>query len=246
MGALLQCLLVTEDVTWEELAPTFIPEIFRRHLARQRCRGFEFDTRCLQGKDDLVAAWDEFAPQTGVVVKFTLLFYKLVGRPGVALLEDVAAAYDQRWGLLRDEARKELVENCHKLARASSVAELVPELLPDGMYTDDYMCELILWAERFGRRLGKRVIPAHRWPDRGDCRLLQAWRHPMGRRLQRRRQAKATMVWRAKAVATAEEQQVEEMQESWIHLQWWLWQDQRQWIPVSHGTMFETAGVGPR
>jgi len=45
LGDLIQCLLVVGEVTWEDLAPSIIPEALRRHVLRQQNKGRTFSSR---------------------------------------------------------------------------------------------------------------------------------------------------------------------------------------------------------
>jgi hypothetical protein len=196
LGDLVQCLLVVDDVAWEDLAPSLIPEALRRHAARQSwwC---EFRAEKLRGEpvERLIAAWDEFAPLSGMVLCFCSLFLHLVGRPNGRSLNEVRAFYDARVGRLREEDIADVVDTCTQLCRNKSSLDFLPLLLPrinakplgelflwaesyGRRRTADLLGELVLWAEKFSQR--ENTIPAAAWPQLdmldGPFELLQKWR----------------------------------------------------------------------
>merc|ERR1719433_2285152 len=102
LGDLIQYLLIIEDISWEDLAPTFIPEALRRHVARclSRQQSLQvtedalengFDSRTCTSVEELISAFDRCAPQAGMVSSFCIMFYKHVGRPRGRTLAQVEA-----------------------------------------------------------------------------------------------------------------------------------------------------------
>jgi len=177
LGHLMQCLLIVEDISWHDLSPTLVPEALRRHVARQRLEGRVFDSRTCGTMEELIAAWDDFAPQAGTVLSFSAIFLQRVGRPDGLSLNDVTLACDQRWGRLRDDVRETLIRHCADLSRKTSLTEVMVHLLPEQHRTRETICELILWAEKFGRHVNSGAIPAHQWPHLGSSPLLSRWQH---------------------------------------------------------------------
>jgi len=194
LGSLVHCLLVVEDVLWEDLAPTLIPEAFRRHVMRQEAKGYYFDSRfCAESADQLVSLWDWFAPQAGMVITFLVMYYHRVGRPKGETIENVECRYDRRWGRLPDEADTELVGMCNYLRQRTSAADFFPLMFPwttggpqslkeavqwaelhsRGSISNS-LCEIILWAEKHGRC--SAGIPETEWPAlNGPHELLTKW-----------------------------------------------------------------------
>uniref|UniRef100_A0A7S0AA38 Uncharacterized protein n=1 Tax=Pyrodinium bahamense TaxID=73915 RepID=A0A7S0AA38_9DINO len=221
LGNLVHCLLVVEEVTWEDLAPSLVPEALRRHVMRQECNCLTFrSNRCGRSAEQLVAAWDSFAPDVGKVVCFSVMFYQRVGRPSGWSLADVEAAYDRRWGRLREEVMAGVMGACAHLCQQHSVMDFLLPIIPGGACSVDHIAELILWAERHGttESLGKPSWRAERrgrgaasaaappeaeWPaPRGPCPLLQEW---LSRSLRRRRPRQPQQRWRPNAKQDAAE-----------------------------------------
>jgi hypothetical protein len=194
LGSLVHCLLVVEDVTWEDLAMTLIPEAFRRHFVRQECKGYQFDSRwCAESADQLISLWDYFAPQAGMVITFFVMFYHRVGRPKDCTLEEVRCRYDRRWGRLPDDANSELIEICNHLRQQASATDFFPLMFPwtsggpqslkevmqwaqthSRASISSCLCEIILWAEKHGRC--SKAIPEGDWPVlNGPYELLNEW-----------------------------------------------------------------------
>lgn len=194
LGSLVHCLLVVEDVLWEDLAPTLIPEAFRRHVMRQETKGYFFDSRwCPESADQLVSLWDYFAPQAGMVITFFVMFYHLVGRPQGETIEDVECRYDRRWGRLPDDVNTELIGMCSHLRTKASASDFFPFMFPwtsggpqslkevvqwAEMHSRasilSSLCEIILWAEKYGRC--SAAIPEIEWPGlNGPHELLRKW-----------------------------------------------------------------------
>jgi hypothetical protein len=176
LGELMQCLLITEEITLKDLLPTLLPEALRRHVARQHAKEKKFNSRdheLSRHEKNLVAAWDNFAPKAGLVVSFCAMFYDAVGRPGDCPLEEVEAKYDQRWGRLGENVTRDLMKDCARLCQQGSVADLLIPLLPERSRGLGWLCEAILWAEKHGYR---RMIPADGWPRlTGPHPLLRRW-----------------------------------------------------------------------
>lgn len=183
LGNLVHSLLVAEDFTWEQLAPTLLPEAMRRHACRERARGQAFDPwpQASHHGDawPLVAAWDTFAPQFGLVTGFCVAFLQRVGRPQGLSLDEIAASYDQRWGRLPADYTSSLVLACAGLVRRPSWAHLLAVLSPesDGSPEVERAAELILWAEQHGRKFNAGTIPAAVWPSLSgkEYPLLRHW-----------------------------------------------------------------------
>lgn len=180
LGSLVHCLLIVEEVAWEDLAPCLLPEALRRHAVRQRCRGWHFDPcQCGESVKELIAAWDGFALQVGVVTCFSVLFCQRVGRPPSCTLRDVEATYDRRWGRLRPDLVADVLSTCAHISEHQSLSGVLQSLLPSRFSADnlDRVAELILWAERYGRRRDVGVIQPEAWPLLGDidCPLLRQW-----------------------------------------------------------------------
>lgn len=194
LGSLIHCLLVVEDVTWEDLAFTLIPEAFRRHVIRQESKGYHFDSRwCAASADQLISLFDWFAPRAGMVVTFFVMFYHRVGRPKGDSLEEVQCRYDRRWGRLPDNANTELVEMCNHLRQKASAADFFPLMFPwtsggpqslkevvqwaethSRASISSSLCEMILWAEKYGH--SHTLIPERNWPVlNGPHDLLDEW-----------------------------------------------------------------------
>mmetsp|Transcript_45803 Transcript_45803/g.132623 ORF Transcript_45803/g.132623 Transcript_45803/m.132623 type:complete len:328 (+) Transcript_45803:667-1650(+) len=226
LGRLVHYLLVAEEVTWEELAPVLLPEALRRHALRQRSRGWAFDRHCCRdSKDKLINAWDAFAMPAGLVTCFCAMFYKQVGRPWGATLGDVATAYDRQWGRLRPEITSDIMSTCARLSHSQSLVDVLEILLPAETTAGrmDRAVELILWADKYGRRHDAGVIKPAAWPSlTGRCPLLHEWqaRHSYSRQqqrghlrcrdAQRRRDPRHHRAWRW--TPRAEVQSVEEHQ----------------------------------
>lgn len=209
LGDLIHCLLIVEEVGWEDLAPTFLPEALRRHVSRQTHSGRVFDSLlCRRSADDLIAAWNDFAPGSLGVSSWILLFCQRVGRPLGHSLEEVQATYDRRWGRLYDNAVGSMVGTCAHLSQHQSIMDVFSLMFPVGTHSSadpvnvaDCLSELILWSEKYGLRLkSDGVIAAEEWPQlRGPHVLLSKWRSEdvVGRpQLHRHRVGSWTQDWR--------------------------------------------------
>lgn len=182
LGHLIQYLLIAEEITWQDLAPTFVPEALRRHVARGvRARRFSdqpkepFASQTCRSVAEIIGAFDKFAPAACQVTYFCVLFYKDVGRPHGQSLSDVEAAYDRKWGGLAQQRKDEIVARCAKLCESKSVRDIIPPMV-EGSSTDDDLAELLLWAEHYGWGHPNDVIPVEQWPQKGKHVMLQAWR----------------------------------------------------------------------
>lgn len=176
LGTLVHSLLIVDEVTWEDLAPSLLPEALRRHAVRQRSRGWTFNPRSCSGStEQLISAWEAFAQQPGLVISFCAMFYKRVGRPQGCTLREVEISYDRRCGRLRDDVKLDIVSACAQLAECHSLTHVLDIILPSSSSASrvDDAGELILWADRYGRRRDALAIPAEAWPSLdGKCPLL--------------------------------------------------------------------------
>lgn len=197
LGDLVQCLLIVEDISWEDLAPTIIPEALRRHVSRRAWEGHTFDSQHTFGNtvEELIGAWDDFAPQSGMVLSFCALFLQMIGRPAGRSLDEVRAAYDLSWGRLREEDMRDVVDACAHFVKGKSVMDFVPLILPSVkcrpghlgeffLWAEKYgrqratacIGELVLWAERYGHVAAAEVVPATSWPNLdGPYPRLRQW-----------------------------------------------------------------------
>merc|ERR1712226_431465 len=113
-------------------------------------KGYRFDSRwCRESVDQLISLWDYFAPQSGIVIAFFVMFYHRVGRPNGDSLEDVESRYDQRWGRLPDETATDMIEMCNYLRQRQSAADLFPLLFPWGIGGPLNHREIVRWAETY-------------------------------------------------------------------------------------------------
>jgi len=186
LGRLAHCLLIVDEITWEDLGPALLPEALRRHAVRQRSRGKHFDPQqCGSSPKDLLAAWDCFASHVGLVIGFCVMFCKLVGRPKGSTIADVKLKYDKRWGRLTDTQASNILHFCSELAKCNSLALILEMLYPSSFCRDrlEQVCELILWADKFGRWREMGAIPAARWPLFGQNAfpLLSRWKKDKAR-----------------------------------------------------------------
>lgn len=199
LGDLIQCLLISNDVSWDDLAPTLIPEAMRRQVARSLREHRYFDpwSSPLDVADisELVKAWDVFAPQCCTVTFMCISFCKLVGRPQDMSLEDVVLAYDKRWGRLGDEVVNDILKACLELRRRNSIESFFPSLLPGALSQSfeeavctvkeasmcqskemKFLAECILWASWYGWNSDTEHIRASEWPSiKGAHKLLAHW-----------------------------------------------------------------------
>lgn len=193
LGNLAHCLLIVEEVSWEELARCLLPEALRRHIARQRCRGFHFHIHnCSGSTRKLIDEWDNFAPQAGLVTCFCLVFCQRVGRPQGCNLRDVAQAYDRRWGRLETDVMADIMCTCARLLECKSLVQTLEMVFPQIFRRDnvDFVGEMILWAELHGRRMNTGPIRHELWPqwERDSCHLLQKWRTSSSKRGKKQQQ----------------------------------------------------------
>jgi len=135
LGDLIQCLLISDALSWDDLAPMLVPEAMRRQAARGLRAEGRFDP--WKESDEiwdihgLVSAWDAFAPRSCSVTFMCASFCKLVGRPQDLALEDVVLSYDKRWGRLGDEVVSDILRSCTELRRQDlSIRSFFPSLLP--------------------------------------------------------------------------------------------------------------------
>jgi len=200
LGDLIQYLLVTEDISWEDLAPSFIPEALRRHvgrgIARQKFQhqswldysGTEdFNSSSCSTVEDIICAFNKFAPKAGMVSSFCVMFYRCVGRPQGFTLSQVQEEYDKTWGHLAQASREEIVAKCSRLCQLDSVSDILPPMFPSGSCSDEDVAELILWAEWQGGRWRNEAIPVEQWTALDAPHpLLEAWKtQPIGTQRQK-------------------------------------------------------------
>jgi hypothetical protein len=181
LGNLIHCLLLATDITWADLAPSLLPEALRRHAARQRSRGWRFDPcSCGDSVQELVSAWDDFALQAGLVTCFCVMFCERIGTRHGCSLQDVERRYDVRWGRLESGTMADIMSSCRKLCSCKSIADVLPMMLPEGFQGGnmDDAAELILWAERYGRRRDVGVIGQLAWPrlQQSQRPFLREWK----------------------------------------------------------------------
>eukprot|EP00747_Dinoflagellata_sp_TGD_P162258 gnl/TRDRNA2_/TRDRNA2_179664_c0_seq1.p1 gnl/TRDRNA2_/TRDRNA2_179664_c0~~gnl/TRDRNA2_/TRDRNA2_179664_c0_seq1.p1 ORF type:complete len:557 (+),score=82.90 gnl/TRDRNA2_/TRDRNA2_179664_c0_seq1:60-1673(+) len=166
LGHLVHCLLVVDEITWADLAPTLVPEALRRHVLRSEQRGRCFDSRACNtsSMEELIWAWDCFAPQACMVLSSCIMFYHRIGKPHGQSLQDVMDAYDRRWGRLPQSVVEDIISECDVLCQKLSVVDFVLPLMISSSFCIEDVCELLLWAEKFGRWRGSNVIPEEHWP----------------------------------------------------------------------------------
>lgn len=193
LGNLVHYLLILEDITWDDLAQSLIPEALRRHIIRQERAGKKFSSSSCGGSTQrLIAAWDRFAPHAGMVISCAVMFYKHVGRPqcddeglrwnGHRSPVEVASAYDRRWGRLRAEVIANIVSGCDELCQRRSILDLLAPIWPGGTNCSlDGVAQLILWAEKHGHAEMHRGAGAtgeileDQWPLFNRHVLPQQW-----------------------------------------------------------------------
>jgi len=199
LGNLIQLLLVSEGVTWQDLAPFLVPEALRRHVSRKSWEGIKFDpTVCARCSEKLIAAWDKFAPQVGMVSCFCAMFVQCIGRPKGMSLADVEVDRDRCWGRLDQVVVRDMIDACAILRKKESIVAFFPILFPSAVASSlldllqwsesynesphsirssDILCELILWSTQHACFANNRAIPADQWPSlHGSCPLLDAWK----------------------------------------------------------------------
>merc|ERR1712151_1037084 len=161
------------------------PEALRRHAVRQRSRGCYFDPReCGRSAQDLVSGWDCFSSHVGLVLGFCVIYCKLVARPKQTTLDDVRALYDRQHGRLADGTKAAIIGRCDELSRCQSLVGILEILQPHDFVAGrlDKVCELILWAEKYGRRREMDAIKADLWLNlqAGACPLFCKWQREVG------------------------------------------------------------------
>ncbi|CAE7721268.1 unnamed protein product [Symbiodinium pilosum] len=200
LGDLLHCLLIVDDLEWEELKTTIIPEALRRHVWRQECKGFYFDSASLdRTASGVLAQWENFAPDACKVLCFIATYLCRVGRPQGASLQTVMAAFDRNQGRL-PKAHEEIAAVCSSLQEASLPAVLD---LMGASYSEDFLAEMVLWAVRHGssqwrgwRREAKELMEEGMEGPDDLCPLL--YRLQRGKPLKPSRGHTPKYVWKPK------------------------------------------------
>jgi hypothetical protein len=151
LGDLVHCLLLVDDISWEDLKPSIVPEALRRHVWRQECKGQDFDiSKVWDGNpESLISKWNMFAPNACMVLSFTAFFIQRVGRPCGSSLREVMDSYDRRWGQLTPVIKAEAKEFCAQLQQLSLKGVFTTMGVS---YSSDSLAELLLWAVKHGRR----------------------------------------------------------------------------------------------
>jgi hypothetical protein len=159
LGNLIVYLSILDEFSWVDLAPTFVPEMLRRAVARF-VSPLE-PTRC-DSVADIISRFDELEPEHGLVTLFNKVFNDLVARPTAPwdkptakksnkpmCCSDVCEMYNRRWGQLPSERRSMVFKEIQRMRAIQSVAGVLRELLPF-RFDDDDVGELILWAVKNG------------------------------------------------------------------------------------------------
>jgi hypothetical protein len=186
LGLLITYLSILDEVSWSDLCSTFVPEMIRRAFGRMK-EPLHAD-RC-QSNVDVIAKFDALEPEHGRVILFFKVFNSLVARPsspwhepleklsgpaasGALSVADVRDMYDRRWGQLPMDRCKAVLSEINRMCGISSVATVLRELLPFD-FSQDNVCELILWADKHGQN--KKAI--QEWPDlrKMTTRLTLEW-----------------------------------------------------------------------
>ncbi|CAE7508637.1 unnamed protein product [Symbiodinium natans] len=152
LGDLLHCMLIVDDLEWDDLKDAILPEALRRHVWRQECKGFVFGGTSSDGTAASAAGvleeWDWFAPDACKVVCFIASYVRKVGRPKDASIQDVMAAFDRNNGRL-PKAHEEIAFLCKSLQEAS--LQTVLDVMGTS-YSEEFLAETVLWAVRHGSR----------------------------------------------------------------------------------------------
>mmetsp|Transcript_3361 Transcript_3361/g.5806 ORF Transcript_3361/g.5806 Transcript_3361/m.5806 type:complete len:1580 (+) Transcript_3361:83-4822(+) len=162
LGTLIAYLNILDEVSWDDLAPVFVPEMVRRAFARfteplvpERCATME----------ELITRFDALEPEHGLVILFNKIFNTLVARPtvpwdehvpdnhsvnGKALSsQKVCEMYDRCWGQLPPKRCDLVFAEAKRIQEIASVADVLQELLPF-QHSRMETCELMLWAAKHG------------------------------------------------------------------------------------------------
>jgi len=181
LGDLVHCLLLVDDISWEDLKPVIVPEALRRHVWRQECKGQEFNVSPVfdGNPESLIRKWNMFAPNACMVLSFAVFFIQRVGRPCGTSVTEVMGAYDRRWGQLTPLTKAECREFCAKMQH-SSLTEVLDMM---GVYhSNDTLAEVLLWAVKHGKRWDvstndwkqgcgpnkEAAVPKWQWPELHD------------------------------------------------------------------------------
>lgn len=215
LGHLVQYLCIVDEIAWEDLAPTVVPESMRRQVARNSLDGRVFDPWTFWGSNlkSLISAWDSFAPKACVVTAFCATFCRVIARPLDLSIEEVALAYDRTWGRLGVCVVEDVATACALLRAETSIGSIFP-LLVLGVEAQTFkdtieVCraqsasgaqalsrtlgEHILWAHRHGWLNGdNEYVRAQNWPSlQGSCPLLRMYGINSQQRCHMRWQVKA-------------------------------------------------------
>lgn len=162
LGTLIAYLNILDSVSWDDLAPVFVPEMVRRAFAR-----FSeplLPERCASTKE-LITRFDALEPEHGLVILFNKVFNTMVARPTVPWnrpspedhsasakplsSQEVCEMYDRCWGQLPPERCDMVFAEAKRIQSIGSVADVLQELLPFP-HSRMETCELILWAAKYG------------------------------------------------------------------------------------------------
>merc|ERR1712228_382955 len=83
-----------------------------------------------------------------------------------------------RWGRLSMTVKTDLMAACAQLLKCESLVDVLRLILPSESLVSIMDCtgELVLWADRHGRRRDTGVIAHEGWPQLGgECPLLREW-----------------------------------------------------------------------
>merc|ERR1739845_249410 len=78
-------------------------------------------------------------------------------------------------GRLRDEVKSDIMSVCAHLSTSRSLIDVLEVLLPLNTKSSrlERAGELILWADKYGRKRDMKPIPGYAWPSlNGACPLL--------------------------------------------------------------------------
>jgi len=156
LGDLMSYLSIVDEVSWEDLAPCFVPEMVRRASTRFK---EPFDAQRCKTTEDIIARFDELEPDHGLVILFNKVFNAEVARPNKSWnlqvetqdqplsCRAVLDLYDRRWGQLPERRCTRVLEELKRIRGLGSIVHVLQELVPSKLKEDD-IGELILWAAR--------------------------------------------------------------------------------------------------